>query len=198
LRAGSVELAELEAQIRVARTRAEVAGEASRPALDLEGSLQTLGISQRVPRAIERAGQLALTTAQVSVVFESPLDTRRGRAERASALLGIRIAEQSLKAARDRIAAEASLATANEAAAVRRVTLAERTLAVAIRTFEAASARFELGESIPVQVQEAEEDMRRARLSLARARVDVVQTQTNVAHLSGRLLARYDTPRRQG
>ena len=193
LRSGSVELAELEAQVRVARTRAEVAGEANRPALDLEGSLETTGLSERVPRAIDRAGTLNWTTARVGLVFELPLSDARKNAERASALLATRIAEQNVKAARDRIAAEAALAAANETAARRRMQLAERTLDVATKTYEAQRARFELGESIPMQVQEAEEDVRRARLSVARARVDLAQTQTDISHLTGELLARYET-----
>jgi outer membrane protein TolC len=193
LRSGSVELAELEAQVRVARTRAEVAGEANRPALDLEGSIETTGLSERVPRAIDRASQLNWTTARVGLVFELPLSDARKNAERASALLAVRIAEQNVKAARDRIAAEAALATANDTAARRRMELAERTLDVASKTYEAERARFELGESIPMQVQEAEEDVRRARLSVARARVDLAQTQTDISHLTGELSARYET-----
>jgi hypothetical protein len=36
-------------------------------------------------------------------------------------------------------------------------------------------------------VQQAEEDLRRARLSLARTRVDLVQTEILVRHLAGTL-----------
>jgi outer membrane protein TolC len=192
LRAGSVELAELEAQARVSRIRAEVAGEASRPALDLDASLETTGLSERIPRAAERAGQLKWTTAHVGLTFELPLDSRRRDAERASALLAVRIAEQNLRAARDRIAAEAALAVANEAAAARRLELAEKTLAVAQKAFEAQRGRFELGEAIPIQVQQAEEDVRRARLNVVRTRVDRAQTQADLLHLSGQLLAQYE------
>lgn len=193
LRSGSVELAELEAQVRVARTRAEVAGEANRAALDLEGSIETTGLSERVPRALDRAGQMKWTTARLGLVFELPLEDKRKNAERARALLSVRIAEQNVKAARDRIASEAALATANETAARRRLSLAERTRDVATKTYEAERARFELGESIPIQVQEAEEDVRRARLSVARARVDLAQTETDIAHLTGQLVALYET-----
>jgi outer membrane protein TolC len=195
IRAGSVELAELESQVRIARTRSEVAGESSRPALDVEGYVETTGLSERVSRAAERAGRLKWTTAQVNLVFELPLDDTRRSAERASAALAVRIAEQNLRAARERVAAEAALVVTTEAAAIRRVALAEKTLAVAEKTYQAERARFELGESIPIQVQEAEEDMRRARLSVARARVDLAQAQADVRHLTGELLPRYDRPR---
>jgi hypothetical protein len=52
-------------------------------------------------------------------------------------------------------------------------------------------ARFELGGSLPIQVQQAEDDLRRAKLRVARARVDLVQEQTIVLHLAGRLLGEY-------
>lgn len=191
LRSGSVELAELEAQVKLARTRAEVAGESTRPRLDLEGYLESQGVSERVPRAAARAGQLNWVTAHVGLVFELPLDDSRRNAEKRAALLGARAAEHNLKATRDRITAEASLAVTNEAAASRRVALAERTLAVAEKAHAAEKARFELGQSLPIQVQQAEDELRRARLRVARARVDLVQEQTLVLHLAGRLLDHY-------
>lgn len=191
LRSGSVELAELEAQVKLARARAEVAGESSRPRLDLEGYLETQGVSTRIPRAAERAGSMSWVTAHVGVVLELPLDDSRRRAERSAAQLAVRIAQQNVKAARDRIGAQATLAVANEQAARRRLTLARRTQAVAEKAYEAERARFELGEAIPIQVQQAEDELRRAKLRVARARVDLAQAQVTVLHLSGRLLGRY-------
>ena len=191
LRAGSVELAELEAQVKLARARAEVAGESSRPRLDLEGYLETQGVSERIPRAAERAGSMGWVTAHVGLVYEMPLDDTRRRAERTSAQLAIRIAGQNLKTARDRIAAEATLAVANERAARQRLALAERTVAVAQKNFEAERARFELGEVIPIQVQQAEDELRRAKLRVARAKVDLAQSQVDVLHLSNQLVSRY-------
>ena len=173
LKTGSVELAELEAQAKLARTKAEIAGESSRPRVDLEGYLESEGLSERVPKAAERAGQMKWVTAHIGLIFELPLDDSKGKAERTSALYAVRIAEQNLKAARDRIAAQASLSAANESAAVRRVSLAQKTLVVAVKTHEAERARFELGNSVPIQVQQAEDDVRRARLRVARAKVDL-------------------------
>jgi outer membrane protein TolC len=124
-------------------------------------------------------------------VFELPLDDSRRNAERASAALGVRIADTNLKAARDRIASDALLAVAGERAARRRLALAERTLAVAEKNYEAERSRFELGEGIPIQVQTAEEDVRRAKLRVARARVDLAVSQLDLLHLSGRLVREY-------
>jgi outer membrane protein TolC len=191
LRTGSVELAELEAQVKLARTRAEVAGDSSRPRLDLEGFAETHGESARVPTAVRRAGELAWWTVHVGASFDLPLDGTRRNAEQESALLGVRIAEQSLKAARDRLAVDAVNAVTQARAAEQRVALAARTVEVAEKSHEAAKARFELGGGIAIQVQQAEEELRRARLSLARTRIDLVQTQILVRHLAGTLVRDY-------
>jgi outer membrane protein len=187
LRTGSVELAELETQVKLARTRAEVAGDASRPRLDLEGYAETHGESARVPAAVRRAGELAWWTVHAGASFELPLDGTRRNAEKESALLAVRIAEQNLKAARDRLAADAVNAVAQARAAEQRAALAARTVEVAEKSHEAAKARFELGGGIAIQVQQAEEELRRSRLSLARTRVDLVQAEILVRHLAGTL-----------
>jgi outer membrane protein TolC len=191
LRAGSVELAELEAQVRLAQSRAETAGEQDRARLDLEGSVETQGVSERIPRAAERAAQLNWVSAHVGLVFELPLDDTRRTAERESALLAVRIAQQNVKAARERIAAEATLDVAREQAARSRLELAEKTVGIAQQNYNAERARFELGQSIAIQVQEVEDSLRRARLRVARARVDLAQAEAELMHLAGRLMARY-------
>jgi outer membrane protein TolC len=191
LRRGSVELAELEVEVELARTRAEVAGESSRPRLDLEGYVESYGESERVLGAAERAGRLRWITVHVGAVFELPLDDSRRHAEKQSSLLALRIAEQNLRATRDRLAAEATLAVSEARTAEGRVALSEKTVSVAEQAYEAARARFELGGAIAIQVQQAEEEVRRARLRLARARVDSIQARIISEHLAGALLARY-------
>ncbi len=191
MRSGSINLAELEEQLRLAQSKAEVAGEQNRPRLDLEAYVETNGESSRVGKAFERAGRMNWITAHVGAVFELPLDNTKLNAERTKALLAVRSAEQNLKAARDGILADATLAVTNESAAHRRYSLAERTLEVAERAWEAEKARFELGQSIPITVQQAEDELRRARLRLARARVDLAQAQLEVLHLAGKLIKRH-------
>lgn len=188
LRAGSVELAELESQVKLARSRAEYTGDAGRPKLDLEAYLESNGVSERVPKAFERTGRMSWITAHVGLVYEMPLDDSKRKADRQNALLAIRIAEHNLKAARDRISADATLSLASERAATRRLALAQRTLELAEKTHEAEKVRFELGQSIAIQVQEAEDAVRQAKLRVARAKVDLTQEQVGMLHLSGRLM----------
>jgi outer membrane protein TolC len=137
LRTGSLELAELESRVKLARTRAEVAGDSSRPRLDLEGYAETHGESARPLPAVRRAGELAWWSVHVGASFELPLDGTRRRAEKESALLSVRIAETNLKAARDRLAADAVNAVASARAAGDRVALAGRTVDVAEKSHEA-------------------------------------------------------------
>lgn len=191
LRAGSVELAELETQARLARTRAQIAGENARPRLDLESFVESQGVSSAVPLAAQRAGQMSWMTAYVGVAMELPLDDTRQRAEKSSALLAVQIADQNLEAARARIAAQAKQAVASEHVARERLSLAERTLTTAMQAYDAERTRFELGETFPMQVLVAEDNLRRARLRVARAKVDVVQAEADLRHLSGRLVEQY-------
>lgn len=187
LRSGSVELAEAEAQVRLAKTRAEVAGEASRARLDLDGFVQTEGVSTGIPKAGARAAQMGWLTAHVGLTFETPLTGSRGDAQRNSAVLAVKIAEHNVRATRDRIASQAILAVSEQRAAERRHQLAERTLEVAKKAHAAEKERFELGQGLPITVQQAEDEVRRAQLRVARARVDMAQAEVSVQHLSGRL-----------
>jgi outer membrane protein len=193
LRSGSVELAEAEAQVRLARTEAEAAGDSSRPRLDITGFVESTGVSERLPRAFERAGRMGWITTGVTATFEMPLDNTQLNAQRTSALLQVRKAETDLKTVRNGILADATLAITNETAAAQRFVLAERTLAVAQRAWEAEKARFELGQSIPITVQQAEDELRRTRLRVARARVDLAQARVAVLHLAGKLIEQYRT-----
>lgn len=190
LASDSLELAELETQLRSAAIRADVAGEAARPRLDLEGYVLSQGVGERISSAAERAAGGEYLTAHVGLIAELPLERTRYQAERASALLAVRIAEQNLRAARVRLSAEVSVALENETASLRRLELARRTLAVAEKAYAAESGRFELGQSIPIQVRQAEDELRRARLRVTRARVDVIEEQVALAHLQGKLAPR--------
>ena len=144
---------------------------------------------------MERAAKFSYPNAHLGLIFELPLSDSRRDAERAQAWMAVRVAEHNLQAVRDRLAAQASFGMTNEEVARARVTLAEQTLQIAERTAEAERARFELGQVIPIQVQQADEEVRRAQLRLAQARVQLAQTRAALLHLSGQLLARYDVRR---
>lgn len=186
----SLELAELTEQVRIAQHRAEVAGEASRPRLDGEAYVQSSGISQGFPEAWQRAAELNYWSAHVGLSLELPLSDDRQQALAARARLDVLSARARLEAARNELATSAHLAVESDTAARERLAGAERTLLIAERSLEAATARFELGQTTAITLQQAEDDLRRARLRVARARVDVVQQRIALDHLVGRLLPR--------
>jgi outer membrane protein TolC len=48
--------------------------------------------------------------------------------------------------------------------------------------------RFQIGTAIPIEVQTAEDSLRRAQLSVERARVNATKAQVRLANLTGHLL----------
>jgi outer membrane protein TolC len=122
------------------------------------------------------------------VVYQLPLDSTQRNAEKQSALIGVRIAEQNLKALRNSIATDAMQAVRVARAAEERLVLAARAVEIAEKSHEAAKGRFELGGGIALDVRTAEENLQQARLTLARTRVALVQTQIDMHHLTGSLV----------
>jgi outer membrane protein TolC len=187
----SVELAELEAQLRTAQVRAEVAGDAVRPRVDGNAYVQTNGLSTDITNAWARAASLDWWTAYVGVSVELPTDMSRQHALAAQAHANVASLQAQLVAKRNQVAADALSALSTSRASRERLTTAERTLSIAERSQAAAAGRFELGQAAAISVQQAEEDLRRARLRVARARVDIAQQQVQLDHLSGALEQRY-------
>jgi outer membrane protein TolC len=189
LRADSIELAEAEARLAVARERAEVAGENGRASLDVEAYVQTHGESSEPLESARRAAEFDWFTVHVGAVYQLPLDATQRNAEKQSAVIAVRIAEQDLKALRNSIATDAQHAVRVARAAEERLVLAARSVEIAEKAHEAARARFELGGGIALDVRTAEENLQQARLTLARTRLALIQTQIDMQHLTGTLVA---------
>jgi outer membrane protein TolC len=188
MREDSVELAELGQQVKLARTRAEVAGEVWRPRLDVEGWAASSGASTEFPNAWGRAASGQYWSAHVGAVFDVPLDNTARHAAEMQAQLAVQSAEQQLQAAQRRVGSDATSAIASERAARQRLISAERTTAIAEENYQAERERYDLGHTIVIAVQEAEAALRRARLREARARVDAAQARLVLLHLTGELL----------
>jgi outer membrane protein TolC len=130
-------------------------------------------------------------SVHVGVVYETPLDAQRYDAERAQARLDIQIAENDLETARQQLETQFSSLWTQADAATRRVEAAQKTVGISERQFQLERQRFELGSSTPIQVQEAEDSLRQARLRVARAQVDRVQALIAIEDATGALLRRY-------
>jgi outer membrane protein TolC len=189
----SPEVAQLEANVALSREQKKIAGESLRPRLDLDASLSVAGLGdQRVPPAFEQFGGLDAVGAHVGLTFEAPLDDTRRQAQVASAGLAQRISEKQLEATRQRLQNDVQSSYTVQSAAFERLRVTRETVRVAERQTEAERQRFQAGASIAIQVQQAEDSLRQAELRFERARVDWTLAEIDLAHLSGRLLERYD------
>lgn len=190
--ASSPEIAELEQRVQLARERWITSGESSRPRLDLEGYLEGRGLGNgSISPALDQLGGLGAVSVHVGVVYETPIDSKRYDAERAQARLEIQIAENDLAVARQQLETQFSALWTQADAASARIVAAEKTVSVAERQFQMERQRFELGSSTPIQVQEAEDTLRQARLRVARAQVDRIQAEIAAEQATGALLRRY-------
>jgi len=189
--ANSPEIRELTGQLRLAREQLKTSGNAYRPRLDLEAyvELRALG-HQEVPPAFGQIGTARAPSAHVGVVYEWPLDDSRHSAEKTRDLLAVKVAEQRLVAARQRIQTEVDTMLEQERAARVRLQMAETTAGIAEKQVAAVTERYELGAAIAVEVQQAEDELRKAKLRAVRARIDLVEAEVQRAHATGQLLDR--------
>lgn len=190
----SPELKELDTQIAASRDREEIAGEQERHRLDVQGWVQAEGLGNReVPPALEQYFTFGAVSAHVGLIYEAPLTGSRRVAQRAGAKLATDAAIERREAVRQRIESSATLQHAQLLAARRRVRLAARTVEVASAQLAAAKDKYKAGDGLVIEIQQAEDAMRQARLRVARARVDWVQARLVVDYLTGAMLARHSS-----
>lgn len=186
------EVQEAEAALRVAGIRSEVAGDAFRPRLDLQGYTELGGLSDAF--AGGRAGDNLAFAAGVNLIFELPLSGRPYQAAWEQGRLAMVAADRRLEQARltAQASVEAELARLESAQA--RLRLAAQTAEVAEAQLAAERRRYEIGTSTPIEVLQAEEAVRSALLRQARAEVDLRSAEAAVEHLIGGLVARWVPP----
>jgi len=188
----SPQLEELEAQVKAARDREKVAGEADRHRLDLTGWVQTRGLGNEDAGAAARQfGTFDALSAQLGLVYELPLTGSRVESLRAAARAASAAAEARMEQVEISIETNVDLNHAQAEAASERIELADRTAEAAERQLQAAKDRYDIGDGLAIDVQRAEDTLRRARLRALRARVDWVQSRIAIDHLTGELLIRY-------
>jgi outer membrane protein TolC len=184
------------AQQRVAVEGAEntlrTAAEATRPRLDVQAWVQTQGLgNQAFAPALTQLGTFANPSANLGLVFELPLSAERHGAQRGAAEVAVRAARERLEGALQQVAADTATELATLEQATQSVALAQRTAEVSTRNVAAQRKRFATGSAIALEVQVAEDSLRRAQLSIERARVDAVKAQVRLEHLTANLLARW-------
>ena len=186
------DIKQAEAQVTQARDKVKTAGENERARLDLEGYVQgdSLAYREVAPVASRFATEPAVS-AHVGLIFELPLSGQTRTADRRAAELAVDSAQARLDSTRQSVRAQVTKAMVDVDTAKRRVELAEKTVKVAEQQVKAQEQRYASGEGIPLEVQQAEDSLRQARLSAERARVDRAQAVLTLEHLTGRLLSRY-------
>jgi len=190
--AESAELHERQAAVELARVRQRTATEPQRHRLDLDAYAQVQGLgNEQAKGALKQVGQFEAVSAFVGLTYEAPINSRALHAAAARARIDIEAAEQELVVTRQRILTDLSKGLEQELASERRVELASQTVAIAEKQLAAEQARFATGAATSLQVLEAEDSVRSARLRMARAQADLVQAAVSLDHLTGQLVARF-------
>ena len=186
------ELAEIDAEIAQADETKRVAGESERHRLDLTGWAQIEGLgNMEVPPGLEQFATLGAFSAQIGLVYQFPVTGSRYKKQQHAARKAYDAATVRREALEQQIENDLMVLINQANAAARRLQLANRTLATATQQRTAAKQRFELGDGVAIEIQRAEDAMRRAELRAARARVDWALAKAAIDHATGRILNRY-------
>lgn len=127
-------------------------------------------------------------SANVGVIFELPLSGQQHKGQVASSRMAVKAARERLEAAVLQVTTEAERELAGLEQAREKIALAERTAQVSARSVDAQNRRLEIGTATPIEVREAEDSLRRARLSVERQRIEAVKSRIRLDHLTGDLL----------
>jgi outer membrane protein TolC len=188
----SPQLKELQAAAARARLQNKTAADPERARLDLNAYVQSQGLgNEDVGDAVEQFGKFEAVSAFGGLTYEGPLNGNAYRSAAAKARIGVEVAEQNLRQARQQVLSEVGQALDKEEAGERKLALAEQTRDIAKKQLEAEQARFATGTKTSLEVLAAEEKVRAAELRVARAQADLVQNALTRQHLTGDLLQRY-------
>jgi outer membrane protein len=189
--AQSPEVAQLEARVAQAADRVKTAGEAERPRLDFEAYAQSEQLAREVGPAADHVGTRPALSAHAGLIFELPLSGTSRSAERRAAELAVEAERARLRETRTQIQSQVHAAFVQAEAARTRLVLSEATVRVARQQVDAQRRRYLAGAAILIEVQQAEDALRKAELSVERARVDLVLAVLEVDQLTGNLLIRH-------
>lgn len=190
----SPQLAEIDADLALARNSVLIAHDATRPRLNVEASVTSRGLGNKaLGPAVDGVFGADGLSASVSVLFETPLNSSSVRADEAAAHLSVEAAEWRRRSFEQQLAAEIQTQEDRHAMARSRILLSNRTFELALKQAAAERERLEVGATIPLQVLEAESSLRDSQLRVARARIDATVAQIALLHLSGELLAQLST-----
>lgn len=186
--ARSPALRELGAAVKLAESKATIAGDSLRPALDVSAYVQAQGLSDREAMpALTQAAELFALSAHVGLRYEMPVDSVQRRMQAAQAHFTAIAAKRRVEAAERQLDANLQKSVTEEQTSQRRVQLAARSVELAERQHQVEQSLFETGSSTAIRVREAEEQIRSNRLRSLRARVDSLAAQIEIDRITGQL-----------
>lgn len=188
------EVREAQVAVELASLEAQTATDPWRSRLDLQGYAEA-GVPSEAFLGFGNDAEIAWT-AGLNLIYELPLTGRRREAATQQAQLAVQAAERRLEQARLSVERTIEEEIARFESARARAELARRTVEVAEAQLAAERRRYEIGTGTPLQVLEAEDAVRSARLRLVRAEVDLRTAAASAEHLSGLLLERWVAPDR--
>lgn len=185
----SYSIARLQLSLERAETTLRSAADATRPRLDAQAWVQTQGLgNQSYEGTFQQLGAFSNVSGNVGLTFELPLSGEQHEAQLGAARLAVTAARERLEAARQQALADTQVELSTLSQAVQNITLAETSAEVSERSAEAQRRRLKNGAATSLEVREAEDALRRARLSVERERINAVKAQVRLAHLTGNLL----------
>jgi outer membrane protein len=192
--ARSPSVRELRAAVSLADAQAEIAGDALRPALNVNAYLQAQGLNNKDPGpAVSQIGEMSALSAHVGLRYETSVDSTERRMQVAQARLTVSASRKRAESAERQLDADLRRSYTEARAAGRRIELARRAVELAEHQHQAEKALYETGSSTSIRVREAEEQIRSTRLKLLRARVDAVGVEIELDRITGRLGEAYLT-----
>jgi outer membrane protein TolC len=188
----SLAIRESELSVAQARVAARTATDSTRPRLDLEAYLQAQGLGNRdLTPMFAELGTLGAVSAHVGMTYELPLDGTQQRAAAGRARLSVEQALTRLEQTRQGVRASVATMLRREEAGRRKLELSAVTVKAAEGQLDAATGRLATGSGTALAIQQAEQDLRNARLRAIRGRIDLLEASIELDHLAGRLLHRH-------
>lgn len=194
-RTSSSELRALESQIAATRIRLRSAQDARQLRLDLTGSLTAGGLwtEDSLP-GLQLPDNRPAFGVMIGLELELPLGESRETASAIRANTQLEAALARYEARVDSIEAQVVTLRRRVTATSRRVELATESVTLSRQLAEGERQRIALGTGTPYEVVQAQQAARQAELRRLRTIVDLVNSEHQLDHLTGRLLRRIALP----
>jgi outer membrane protein len=183
-------LAMLEARGKGAAVELEVAEDATRPRLDLQAQLGSVGHATGAGESLKQLGGFDNPTVAITLGFEQQLGAHAARGARDRAQAARRRVRVDLEEARREITVSVVHAIDLLRAAQKRIEVADRAIGLAKRTLEIQQTRFLNGKATNFDVVLRQDELQQASVSRALAVSDALAAEATVYALSGELLDR--------